>query len=446
MGDPKSDGRAYDPLVQRPTAVRYGVLAFLVVMAVILYLDRVCISMAEDSIRDELGLSKKRMGVVFSAFFLAYALMQVPSGWLGDCFGARRMLVACVLVWSATTALTGLAAGFLVLLAVRLLFGVGQAGAYPVAARVNSLWMPFSQRAFASGLITLGGRAGGALAPALTAALILAWGDWRLVFWVYAVPGLVWAALFWLWFRDRPAEHPTCNEAECRLIAARHAETTNPAGTAASIPWSDVLRSTSLWMQCLTQFTSNIAWVFLITWLPTYLKEAHKQELAKTGWLASLPLLIGMTGCFLGGVTTDWLTRRVGLKWGRNLLGMTTKFVAALGAVLALRADNPSAAIVGLCLASFAVDLGLGATWAYFQDTGGPYVGTLLGWANMFGNFGAVVSPLLLGWFAEEYGWSTALAVCALLYYLAGLCWLGIDARIPIVRLEAGRSDTSPKR
>src|SRR3954468_7716426 len=165
MGDPKSDSMASGPLVQRPTAVRYGVLAFIVVMAFILYLDRNCISMATEAIRDELDLSKKQMGVVFSAFYLAYALGQVPAGWLGDRLGARVMLTTCVIVWSVSTALTGLATGLWTLLVVRLLVGIGEAGGYPVAARVNSLWMPFARRAFTSGLITLGGRAGGVLAP-----------------------------------------------------------------------------------------------------------------------------------------------------------------------------------------------------------------------------------------------------------------------------------------
>jgi sugar phosphate permease len=437
MGDPKSDGLASTPSVERPTRVRYGVLAFVVVMSIILYLDRNCMAMAEDAISEDLRLSTGQMSFVFSAFYLAYALAQVPTGWLGDRLGPRTMLVACVVVWSACTTLTGLATGFVTLLVFRLLVGFGEAGGYPIAARVSSLWMPFSQRAFASGMITLGGRAGGAIAPILTAGLILAWHDWRPVFWVYGGPGLVWAALFWFWFRDRPADHPACNEAERRLIGATHAETTSPEGTAGSIPWRDVFRSTSLWMQCLTQFTTNVAWVFLVTWLPKYLKQAHHVELEQRGWLATLPALVGMAGCFLGGVTTDWLTRRIGLKWGRNLLGMTTKFLAAVGAVLALMASDRYLAIAALCLSSFAVDLGLAATWAYFQDTGGRYVGTLLGWANMFGNLGAVVSPLLLGWLGDHFGWDRALATCAVLYVISGLCWLGIDARIPIVKQPA---------
>jgi nitrate/nitrite transporter NarK len=157
-------------------------------------------------------------------------------------------------------------------------------------------------------------------------------------------------------------------------------------------------------------------------------------NLKEAGLLSSLPLLAGMVGCFLGGAATDWLTRRIGLKWGRNLMGMTTKFLAAGAVVVALQMNDPVLVVAAFALTSFAIDLGLGATWAYFQDAGGPYVGTLLGWANMFGNLGAFISPLLLGWQAEAFGWSVALMTCAILYVVSGLCWLGIDARKPIVR------------
>src|SRR5262249_10261721 len=188
MGDPKSDGFASAPSVERPTRVRYGVLAFVVVMSIILYLDRNCMAMAESTIRRDLGLSKYQMRWVLSVFYLAYPLAQVPTGWLGDRLGPRLMLVACVGVWSACTTLTGLATGFVTLLIFRLLVGLGEAGGYPIAARVNSLWMPFSQRASASGLITLGGRAGGVLAPLLTARPILPWPDWPPVSSVYCGP------------------------------------------------------------------------------------------------------------------------------------------------------------------------------------------------------------------------------------------------------------------
>src|SRR5437868_3572992 len=134
MGDPKSDGKVSSPLIQRPTAVRYGVLAFVTLMSIILYLDRNCMSIAESTIRNDLRLSKEQMGLVFSAFYLAYSLAQVPAGWLGDRLGARLMLVACVVLWSACTMLTGLATGLVTLLVCRLLVGLGEAGGYPVAA------------------------------------------------------------------------------------------------------------------------------------------------------------------------------------------------------------------------------------------------------------------------------------------------------------------------
>jgi MFS family permease len=410
------------------------VLAVTTLMAVLLYLDRICISVAAPAISDTFSLTKVEMGYVFGAFFFAYALGQVPAGWLGDRLGARVMLVGSVLTWSLFTALTGLATGLVLLIAARLLFGVGQAGAYPITARIYSQWMPFHRRAFASSVVSLGGRGGGALAPWVTATLLLAWADWRPVFWAYSLLGVAWAAFFWLWFRNTPAEHPACNPEEVRLIEeSRPADTTDPRGQARAIPWSALLGSPSMRRQCLAQFASNVAWVFLITWLPTYLMEVHEVNLTQAGFLSSLPLLAGMGGCLVGGLATDWLTRRVGLRWGRGLLGVTSKWLAAAGLLGGALARDPFLATLALAFAAFATDTGLGATWAYFQDTGGPYVGTFLGWANMFGNLGAFVSPMLWGWVARDFGWPVALGVGAGMYVLAGLCWFAIDARVPIV-------------
>jgi ACS family glucarate transporter-like MFS transporter len=423
------------PASAQPTAVRHRILTLTTLMAVLLYLDRVCISVTAPLMADEYCLSKLEVGWLFGVFFFAYALAQVPAGWLGDRLGPRFMLTGSVVAWSLATGLTGLMPGLAALIVARLVLGISQAGAYPIAARINSLWIPFYRRALASSLVALGGRAGGALAPVATAYLIGLFGGWRPVFWYYALLGLGWAVVFWRDFRATPAEHADCNDAEVRLIeGGRPDNCVSPHGSALAIPWAAVARSLGLWMQCLTQLTSNVAWVFLITWMPTFLMEAHGLEAESAGGLASLPLLAGMCGCFLGGLATDRLTRTLGLKWGRRLLGMGSKLLAAGGLLLAIVADDPLLATAALAFASFAVDTGMGATWAYFQDTGGPYVGTLLGWANMFGNLGAFVSPVLLGVLAEDYGWSAALAVGAGMFLLAGLCWLGIDSRVPIVR------------
>jgi nitrate/nitrite transporter NarK len=192
-------------------------------------------------------------------------------------------------------------------------------------------------------------------------------------------------------------------------------------------------KSRGLWLQCLSQFTLNIAWNFLPTWLPSYFKDTYKIDMEASGYLTAIPFLAGVGGTLLGGVATDWLTRRLGLRWGRSLMGIASQFLGALGLAVALFAPNQYVAVAGFAFFSFASDLLLGALFAYFQDTGGPFVGTLLGWANMCGNAGGVVSPKL--WVFLETTRSTQFALAAFtgMMVVSGLCWFGVDARVPIV-------------
>jgi MFS family permease len=435
VGTRDEDGPGVNGDAPAASAIRYEVVAVTTLMSLILYLDRNCISVIVPHIKTEFHLDDLEVSAVFSAFSLAYALAQVPAGWLGDRLGARAMLTGCVLAWSVCTGLTGLAWGLAVLLVVRLLFGVSQAGAYPIAARVFSLWVPFHRRGLANSMVTLGGRSGNVLAPALTAWLIVVCHGWRPVLGLYALLGAVWAAYFWLRYRNSPAEHPQCNAAEVDLIeSSRPPQASNPTGQARHVPWAAMVRSRSLWLQTLLQFASNVAWVFMVTWMPTYLQEVHGVGELDAGLLTSLAALAGTIGCFVGGVASDRLTRRVGLRWGRSLMGIISKVLAALGMLGAVFAPDPLLATLALAFASFTTDLGISSTWAYFQDAGGAYVGTLVGWANMFGNLGATVSAPLLAYLARAHGWPMALAVCAVLFAVAGLCWLGVDARQAIVQ------------
>jgi sugar phosphate permease len=262
---------------------------------------------------------------------------------------------------------------------------------------------------------------------------MLSFGDWRPCFLVYGAAGLVWAAIFAVWFRERPSQHGWCNQAEIDLVEnQRPPEVADPYAAAQRIPWGTLLRSRSMWLQCLMQFASNVAWTFFITWLPTVFLERYETTLAQSGLLSSLPLLAGMAACLLGGLATDHLTRRLGLRWGRAVVGLAAKSLAAASIAAGLFADDAGTFTTLLVLASFSNDLGLGAMWAYFQDTGGPYVATLLGWANMFGSLGAAVSPVLLGHVAARLGWTWALGICAAMFFLSGLCWFGIDASRPL--------------
>jgi ACS family glucarate transporter-like MFS transporter len=427
-------------VIPRPSRIRYIVLGLTVLMAVLLYLDRVCMSVAALPISEQLELDEKDMGWVLSAFFWAYALAQVPAGWLGERLGPRVALSLYVLAWSLFTALTGLVNGFIALIAARFLFGLAQAGAYPIAARIISVWVPFRNRAMANGLVTMGGRLGGAVAPALTGTLIF-WTEyltdidkWRPIFWLYSLLGVAWSLAFYQWYRTTPAEHPHCNTAEVTLVElGRPVGATDPRGSARGVPWHAIFVSLGLWMQCALQFISNIAWILLITWAPKYFKDVHHLTITESGFLASLPLVGGLTGCLLGGWITDRLTGRFGLRIGRCVPGMGSKFLAGLGMIGAVMAPGPYSAAAALTFAAFVNDLGLSAIWAYFQDAGGSYVASLVGWTNMWGNFGAAVGTVLVGYLVKDFGWSVTLSVSATCYVIGGLCWFGIDPRKAIV-------------
>jgi MFS family permease len=207
----------------RPTHVRHKVLVWICSLAVVTYFDRVCISGAAPFVSSELGLTPIQMGTVFSAFAVSYALFEVPTGWLGDRIGARKVITRIVAWWSAFTALTGIVHRFWTMVILRFLFGVGEAGMFPNSAKVFSRWMPKAERGFATGLMWMFGRLGGAVTPAIVVIMISRIG-WRATFWVLGAIGFMWAGFFWAWFRDTPREKAEVNEAEAQLIERDRSE------------------------------------------------------------------------------------------------------------------------------------------------------------------------------------------------------------------------------
>jgi sugar phosphate permease len=415
------------PATDPPSGVRYFVLSVTTASAVMLYLDRVCISFLQGNIKQDLLLSNEQMSWILGGFFFAYALGQVPSGWLADRFGARLMLTVYIVLWSLMTGLTGLASGFVSVFACRIMFGLGQAGGYPTSAGLLTHWMPFSRRGAASSAVALGGRAGGTIAQILTGYLTVF--GWRSVMQIYCVAGLAVACLYCIIVRNRPHEHPLCNAAELALIAGKPAVVQTPSEPVASLPLGRVLRSMTLWMSCLSQFMTNLAWVILITWLPRYFEEVHEVEPTLRGWLTGTPIFIGWFGMLLGGWLTDRLVRRVGLRWGRGLPMALSRFVAMAAFLVLLTRPSPWVATAVFSLVAFSTDIGVGATWAFLQDVGGRHVGSVLGWTNMWGNFGATVSPWVLNRMVEHVGgWDAAFLTCAAAFLASGLAALGVDA------------------
>ncbi|MBA4063371.1 MAG: hypothetical protein C0501_06595 [Isosphaera sp.] len=439
----------------RPTNVRYLVLSVTAAAAVFMYVDRVCIAQVSPDITAEFkaellradptlddaeasARAAARMDWVKSAFFWSYALAQVPAGALGMRFGYRQVLAAYLFLWSFFTAVSGLAGGFAALVGARLAVGVTEAGAYPTAAALVKGWFPLPSRGVANSVVALGGRLGGALGQLLTPGLVVALSGvvlvagepaagWRVTLVLYGLLGILWAGVFWWVVRDRPAAHPRANPAE-----VAHAGPAPSAAPSARPPVLLFLASRNLWAFSLVQFFNNLGWAFLITHFPDYLEQVHGVRGAEKGFVSSLPGFVGCAGMFLGGFLTDRLVRRLGVRRGRLVPILCGTAGAAAAYLFCATADSMWAVVAAMCALTVATDLAIPAVWAVAQDIGGKRVGPVLGWANMWGNFGAACCPLVLGLVQRQYGWPAVFWTGAAAYAASTCLALAVNASKPV--------------
>ena len=450
-----------------PTHTRFIVLAGLCAAAALSYVSRNAIGVAESTVRGDLGLTKEQSGWLMSAFFISYSICQIPGAWVGQRFGARRALPAFAIVWSIATAATALG-GFVNVLAMRVVKGVSQAGLFPICTGVVAKWFPKTGQAFATGALGSFMSVGGAVGAALTGWLVVEIG-WRWMFVLYSLPGLLWAAWFWGWFRETPSEHGAVNAAERELIESARplspplspdggegdeaAEPPCPrAGDCKSpappTPWLQLLTSPAMWCICGQQFFRAAGYMFFTSWFATYLQEARGVTILKSGFLTMLPLLAVVVGSLAGGVISDAVLKRTG---SRRLarrgvaiisLGLCAVFTLsayffadALAAVLIISAGSFFAAVAGPCSYTITIDMG------------GEHVPTVNSVMNMTGNFGAMLFPLavplLLG---KEQNWNIVLLTFGALYLGSALCWwlLKPDGSVFEQALVRAKSDSQP--
>lgn len=444
----------------RPTFVRYEILVATFLVALFMYVDRACLGQVTADIQGELHLEDWQMDWVKGAFFFSYALAQVFSAVVAVRFGLRHTFAVCLFLWSAFTVLTGLSGGFVVLVASRLLVGLSEAGAYPIAASLVRNWFPLKARGFASSMIALGGRIGGAVSQYFTPILVMAFATypkevhgaiaggpalttfdpatsgWRATLNLFGLLGMGYAVVYWFLARDRAADHPRANAAEAALVPPA------PPKSAEPFPLVPILLSRPLWFASLTQFCVNIGWAFIITSLGDYLEKGHGLIGREKGFWASLPMWAAIGGMFAGGFITDGLTKRVGLRWGRAAPISAALLVCAAACGVAANTADYRLVVGMLCVMAAFVDVGTPAVWAFAQDIGGRHTGAALGWANMWGNLGAGLSPVLLGWVQRNFavpgvptsGWPAAFAVCATTFSLAAVAALCLNATKPLVK------------
>jgi len=404
------------------TRTRYTLLYFACVLSVITYIDRVCIASSAPAIRGELRLDAVQMAWIFSAFTFAYAVFEIPTGWMADVFGPRRTLMRIVLWWSAFTAASGLVWNFTSLVIARFLFGAGEAGAYPSISRSFSRWFPVTERGAAHGAVFMCSRLGAAATPPLVIVIIAAAG-WRVSFWIFGSLGVAWSVLWWRWFRDDPAAHPSVGPDELALIASG-----TPPAPRANVHWRDLLDVNLLYI-CLMYFCIAYGLYFYLTWLPTYFKEARGFSTQQSAWLASAVLFTGAVASLTGGWLTDALTSRYGLKVGRSIAVVALPLSAGL-IVSAMRSASPLLAAVLMAFAFFWAELCLSPSWAMCHDIGGEAAGTVTGAMNTLGNLGGSLSPLVFGYSVQLWGsWSTPMVIMAFIYLAGALLTLLVDPR-----------------
>jgi MFS family permease len=417
-----------------PSNTRRVVLFFAVTLAIITYVDRVCISQAAPTMQAEMGLTKIQMGYAFTAFGWAYALFEIPGGWLGDRIGPRKVLMRVVGMWSIFTVATGWAWNLWSLVISRFFFGMGEAGCFPNITKAFTNWFPAAERVKAQGVLWLSARWGGAFTPLIVGWMLASGGEgkvglglhYRWVFLIFGLLGVVWALMFYRWFRDYPKDHPGVSAAELAVIGE-----TQHSGDH-SMPWGKLFASRTVWMLWAQYFFMSYAWYFYITWFPTYLKEQFtSMGDMQRALLACVPLFFGGIGSILAGLLSARLDVWLGsIARTRRWLGVLGMGAAGLMLLISMQLHTPVASVLAIGLAALCSDLAMPGAWGACMDVGGRHTGALSGSMNMMGQVGGAIAPMAvpLVLAATNNNWTVNMGIFALSYFLGAICWVFIKS------------------
>jgi MFS transporter, ACS family, glucarate transporter len=361
------------------------------------------------------------MGWITTSFRLAYALFQLPGGWLGDRFGARRALTLVVTWWSLFTGLTAMAWNAVSMLVIQIFFGLGEAGAFPIATRSLARWMRPTERGFAQGVTHAGSRLGAAMTPPIVVLIIAKFG-WRAAFLAFGVLGVLWSAAWFFYYRDTPEEHAGVNQAERDLIGAGRKRS-------GEIPWRKILSHGNLWILAIMYFCYNFNLNVYNDWFPTYLHDSRGMTLAKMGIYASLPLLAGVLGDLAGGWFSDRVLKHTGnVNFARRWIAIAGFVVSAAATIPAVFTHDPRVSVAFYCVAFFGLEWTVGISWAVPLDIGGDFAGSVSAVMNTLGNLGGALSAIVVTYAATRYGWNSPFLITSALCIVAALLYLKIDA------------------
>ena len=400
------------------------ILAMLVILGVVTFLDRINISVAGSSIMKDLNLSAAEWGWVQSAFILSYGLMQIPMGAYGDRHGHRKVLTQIVLWWSLFTAFTGLAGGLASLLIIRFMFGVGEAGSSPCSTGVISRWFEKNEVGKAQGYVWAASRMGGALTPFVVIP-VMAWLGWRAAFWLLGGLGIIWAVVWYVMYRDKtPLQLPRGGEQQ----------EASPRGGTEGVSWNKILRNRQFWTICAMYFFYAFGSWFFFSWFPTFMELGRGFAKSELTYAVAVPFIMSMIGNITGGYLTDKISAKYGLKVGRKALGTSSLAISALCMFLAAFIPGKMAVFVFLSLCFGIFDLMLPSAWALCIDLGKQHAGAISGAMNTFGNIGGFFCGILFGYLVQASGnYNLPLYMIAGMLLISSLLFSFINPTKPIV-------------
>lgn len=394
--------------------VGWRIIAILFLAWMMSYFERAMISTALPFIGHDFGLTATVMGFVSSAFFIGYALMQIPGGIIADRFGSRKTIAIGILVWSVFSALTGTAGGLATLIWIRILFGLGEGVFPPGSWKMLSNWFKPATRATANAVMLCSNLVGPALAPLVFAPLMGAVG-WRHSFWILAIPGLAVAVLAWWYLRDRPRDHPKITPAEIEELASEEdSRPVTDGGLRASL--KQMLRTGVLWKLFFIWMTWDVTWWGFLSWLPTYLYSARGLTLTKTGLMTALPYVVGLAGMLLAGYLADKLK-------SRKAVMIPVLIGNAVFMTMMAFATSATSVVIALIGIGFFLPAMYGPFWSLPMDLlPSKVMGYAAGFINFGGQIAGFTAPIVIGALVQGSG-----------HYVAGFVFMAVSAVVSLV-------------
>ncbi|MBQ7946361.1 MAG: MFS transporter [Bacteroidales bacterium] len=412
---------------------RTWILVMLIFLGVVTFLDRINITVAGSAIMKDLNLTPDQWGWILSAFILSYGLMQIPMGAMGDKRGHRSTLALIVLWWSAFTAFTGMAGGFVSLIMIRFMFGIGEAGSSPCSTGVISRWFPKKEVGKAQGYIWAASRMGGALTPFIVLPVITYLG-WRAAFYILGAVGVIWSIVWYLFYRNQPKEMRGISAEEIAEAPVTHMAVSTEK---VSIPWKSLLSSKQFWLILSMYFFYAFGSWFFFSWFPTFMELGRGFEKDQLTYAIAVPFVMSMIGNISGGYLTDKLSAKYGLKVGRKALGSSSLIISAVFMFLAAFIPGKMQVFIFLSLAFGIIDLMLPSAWALCIDLGKKYSGAVSGAMNTAGNLGGFVCSLIFGYVVSATGnYNLPLYIIAGMLVISAIIFMFIDPTKQIIKEE----------